>query len=306
MKRLYKLDNIKCILITLVIVGHLLESWQITPAEVMYKVIYTFHMPAFVFVTGYLAKWNAPKIVRRLLVPYVILQPIYILYDYYVLHRADELTLQWTQPYWLLWYLLACVFWYILIPFIDTDKIATQLLILAGAVAIALLIGYDKQVGYFLTLSRTIVFAPFFITGFYCRKNGWLCRICGMKDSGNRTIESKAGDSAEKQRAGVSEKNDDARGRASLVITMAVAAVIALGGTYLLVRMGVSRATLYESLRYEKTATGPLVRAVHMAVAAAWTVLLVLLVPNKRLPGISKAGEKSFWLYVLHGFIVRL
>lgn len=285
MKRLYKLDNIKCILITLVIVGHLLESWQITPAEVMYKVIYTFHMPAFVFVTGYLAKWNAPKIVRRLLVPYVILQPIYILYDYYVLHRADELTLQWTQPYWLLWYLLACVFWYILIPFIDTDKIATQLLILAGAVAIALLIGYDKQVGYFLTLSRTIVFAPFFIAGFYCRKNGWLCRICGMKDSENRI---------------------DARSCLSLVITTAVAAVIALGGTYLLVRMGVSRATLYESLRYEKTATGPLVRAVHMAVAAAWTVLLVLLVPNKRLPGISKAGEKSFWLYVLHGFIVRL
>lgn len=285
MKRLYKLDNIKCILITLVIVGHLLESWQITPAEVMYKVIYTFHMPAFVFVTGYLAKWNAPKIVRRLLVPYVILQPIYILYDYYVLHRADELTLQWTQPYWLLWYLLACVFWYILIPFIDTDKIVNQLLILAGAVAIALLIGYDKQVGYFLTLSRTIVFAPFFIAGFYCRKNGWLCRICGMKDSENRT---------------------DVRSCVSLVITTAVAAVIALGGTYLLVRMGVSRATLYESLRYEKTATGPLVRAVHMAVAAAWTVLLVLLVPNKRLPGISKAGEKSFWLYVLHGFIVRL
>ena len=258
----------------------------------MYKVIYTFHMPAFVFVTGYLAKWNAPKIVRRLLVPYVILQPIYILYDYYVLHRADELTLQWTQPYWLLWYLLACVFWYILIPFIDTDKIATQLLILAGAVAIALLIGYDKQVGYFLTLSRTIVFAPFFIAGFYCRKNGWLCRICGMKDSENRTD--------------VSENGSNARSCVSLVITTAVAAVIALSGTYLLVRMGVSRATLYESLRYEKTATGPLVRAVHMAVAAAWTVLLVLLVPNKRLPGISKAGEKSFWLYVLHGFIVRL
>ena len=49
--RNYRMDNIRCILIFLVVFGHML-TW-IPKADTPYRIIYLFHMPAFLFLTGY-------------------------------------------------------------------------------------------------------------------------------------------------------------------------------------------------------------------------------------------------------------
>lgn len=62
MERGYQYDNIKFILILFVIFGHLLEYIKGDISENIYRIIYTFHMPVFIFISGYFAKYNRKKL----------------------------------------------------------------------------------------------------------------------------------------------------------------------------------------------------------------------------------------------------
>ena len=77
MEREYQYDNMKFILILLVVFGHLLEYIRGDISENIYR-IYTFHMPVFVFISGYFAKFKKKKIIFQLLLPYLVLLTIYI------------------------------------------------------------------------------------------------------------------------------------------------------------------------------------------------------------------------------------
>ena len=107
-KRDYSLDNVRFFLIFSVVFAHLLEvctpfrwSWLI------YKFIYMFHMPAFIFLFGYNAQYSPKKIVYRWCIPYVIFQCAYILFSRFVI--KTDINFQFTTPYWLLWYMLVCI-----------------------------------------------------------------------------------------------------------------------------------------------------------------------------------------------------
>lgn len=63
MEREYQYDNMKFILILLVVFGHLLEYIRGDISENIYRIIYTFHMPVFVFISGYFAKFKKKKII---------------------------------------------------------------------------------------------------------------------------------------------------------------------------------------------------------------------------------------------------
>src|SRR5690625_7982549 len=49
-------DNVRAVLITFVVIGHALEGMSSNLGDAVYLWIYSFHMPAFVIVTGYLSK----------------------------------------------------------------------------------------------------------------------------------------------------------------------------------------------------------------------------------------------------------
>ena len=77
----HALDNILFLLIFSVVFAHLLEicnsfagSWLI------YKLIYAFHMPAFIFLFGYNIKYSTKRIVYHWCVPYVVFQSAYIFF----------------------------------------------------------------------------------------------------------------------------------------------------------------------------------------------------------------------------------
>ncbi|RHW31424.1 acyltransferase [Neobacillus notoginsengisoli] len=172
-KRNYYFDNAKFILIFLVVFGHLLRAF-IEDNEIffaLYKAIYTFHMPAFILISGFFAKgFNEKgyiwKIAKRLILPYIFFQIIYSVF-YYYLFQKPALTIDPFNPHWSLWFLVSMFFWnLLLIPF---TKIRPAIS-LPIAFAIGLLVGYLDWVSNYLSLSRTFVFFPLFLAGYYMKK----------------------------------------------------------------------------------------------------------------------------------------
>ena len=92
-------DNVRFILIFLVVFAHLLEICKpfidtgmdngsgiiIYGSGVIYKTVYSFHMPAFVFLFGYHARFSPKRIVFRFLIPYFVFQTLYVLFAKHIL-----------------------------------------------------------------------------------------------------------------------------------------------------------------------------------------------------------------------------
>ncbi|MEK3800057.1 acyltransferase family protein [Peribacillus sp. FSL H8-0477] len=173
-KRSYYFDNAKFILMGFVVFGHLLNSF-INDNELiyaLYKTIYTFHMPAFILVSGFFAKGYykkgyLAKITKKLILPYIIFQVIYTVF-YYFLYRKDTFQLDLFDPNWALWFLISLFCWNIMLLGFAKLK---PLLAITLSILIALLIGYVDWVSNYLSLSRTFVFFPMFLIGYHLSKN---------------------------------------------------------------------------------------------------------------------------------------
>jgi len=112
-----RFDEAKGILILLVVFGHLIEP-QISnslPVRRVYEFIYLFHMPAFVFISGYLFKIESEtrthcvRIIQNLVMPLVMFEAIYEGYTILTTGRPSVYFLDFA-PYWTLWYLLSLIF----------------------------------------------------------------------------------------------------------------------------------------------------------------------------------------------------
>ncbi len=161
-------ENAKLILMVLVVCGHALEPWLLLDpyVDAAYVWIYSFHMAAFAFISGRFSKADGSRksIVSAavaLLVPYVIFQVIYRLMDTYAWY-GEPLHFQWTHPYWLLWFLVSLFSWRLLLPLVARLPWAGALLLV-----IALTAGIFDQIEYDFSLSRILVFFPFFYAGFW-------------------------------------------------------------------------------------------------------------------------------------------
>lgn len=173
-QRDYYFDNAKFILIFFVVFGHLLRSF-IEDNEMIYniyKVIYTFHMPAFILVSGFFArgfnkKGYVLKIARKLILPYFIFQLIYSVF-YYFLYNKSTFTVDPLNPHWSLWFLISLFCWNIMLIGFTRLSAATGLLIAFG---LGLGVGYFDWVSNYLSLSRTFVFFPLFLLGYHLTKD---------------------------------------------------------------------------------------------------------------------------------------
>lgn len=158
------LDAARFVLIVLVVAGHLLEHLRHAPhLDLLYRFIYLFHMPAFAFLSGMVASDELDRRrARRLLFGIV---GVYLLHQ--ALARALEAWLsgkafayQPEIPYWALWYLMSLVWWRLSLPLLATLRHP-----LLWAIGLALLAGLWPAAGYGWSLSRTLVFLPFFVAG---------------------------------------------------------------------------------------------------------------------------------------------
>ena len=89
--RHYGYDNMKGILVFLVVFGHFLELCPATlQKNILYLVIYSFHMPAFLFFSGFFAKYH-PRRMGQLAILYGIFQLLYRLFAHFALQSGSAL-----------------------------------------------------------------------------------------------------------------------------------------------------------------------------------------------------------------------
>lgn len=268
-------DNIRFLLIVLVVFGHLIKMDASFPhAWKLYKIIYSFHMPAFLFLTGFYSKYNPRKILFQWCCPYIFFQGLYLAFVRYIL--KDTAYLQFTTPYWILWYLLVCIYYQLLIPLYDALRGRGAITIFGVALLISLLVGMDRTIGDYLSFSRFIVFQPWFLAGFYTRKYG-------LYDKWNNCTE---------------------KPLLSIISTLLV-----VFSVLILIKWDVSARLLYGSMSYSEADATLFDRVKAIFMAFSWIVFLFFsLRPlmNKHIPFITKIGQNTLPVYLFHGFFVKL
>ncbi len=165
----YLWHNMKAVLIFTVVLGHFLETFPLNNifASALDYWIYTFHMPAFLFISGYLSKSfcqnsrvRAEKITYYLSY-YLVFQIIFFLLIC-LTDPGKDFSL--FNPNIGLWYLISLAAYYAIIPL--AEKVPPYI-VMGILVFLGLMIGTEKEAGTLLTVSRTFVFAPFFFAGYY-------------------------------------------------------------------------------------------------------------------------------------------
>jgi fucose 4-O-acetylase-like acetyltransferase len=161
--------NYKALLILLVVIGHFTGPFRNESYffEFLVISIYCFHMPAFVFITGYFSRKNdLLRLVKSLLIPYLLFQVLYYLMNYFFDRNSDFSLL---TPNFSLWYLLSLFCWRIMI-----DKAVKIKGILFLSIAAGVLVGFITGIGAYGTVERTITFFPFFIMGHMFNKDKFI------------------------------------------------------------------------------------------------------------------------------------
>ena len=270
-------DHIKALLIYLMVPGHLLTRFGATPAaDTLYLLIFTFHMPAFIFVSGYFARCNAKKTLKKLAPLYVVFQCVQYLMDAVVaaVQGGDWMgalyAFQLFTPRWTLWYLLALMVYQLFLPLLDTDdprKMARNLLL---AAALGLLVGCNPDTDNLLALSRIFHFLPLFLLGYYEHR----CRLI------RRTI--------------------DRYGAACRAAALALAAAL-IAATCLLPWRA---SWFYGTESYGTGGFQWYIRLLAWAVALGWIFILLVWAPRRPIAPLEKVGRNTLPVYLLHTIVL--
>ncbi len=167
MKRNLSLDALKGVLILLVVIGHLIESYQKDVSNAaLYTLIYSFHMPLFVFISGYFT--NTGKngyfhAVWRIMETFLIFQCV---------RNVDSICdgdfIQLITPGYTLWYLLSLSYWRVMIYYIS--RFANDMKkVLFCSLLLALIVGFIP-ISTQLSFQRTFYYFPFFCLGYFSRQ----------------------------------------------------------------------------------------------------------------------------------------
>jgi fucose 4-O-acetylase-like acetyltransferase len=268
-------DNAKFILIFLVVFGHVISPYkdQDKILFTLYSVIFLFHMPAFILISGYFAKGYKKKgylrrTFQKILIPYFIFQIIYSIF-YYLAGKEKTLEFDLFQPHWSLWFLLSLFFWNLLLyVFARLKWVGLFISVLLG-----IAIGYFHDVGSFMSISRTFVFFPYFLLGFLLNGDH-LKRIIGAKHA-------------------------------------VPAGVMILFMTFLIFGLSFPQNavpwllgdTSYANMGGMQVSDG-LLRALQYVLTLVVVFSFLPLIPSNQYR-ITKIGERTLYVYLFHGFIIK-
>lgn len=270
-------DNAKFLLMVLVVFGHLLQPFidQKGWYKDLYYTIYTFHMPAFIMISGFFAKsfdWKKGHQVvnsfRKCIIPYVLFQWVYSFF-YWITGTNEHFSFQLHVPNWSLWFLLSSFFWQISLFFFHKwpPKVG-----IGVSLALSLLVGYIPAIGRELTLQRTVVFLPFFIIGYYLSRE---------------TVEK-------------FEKSDVKKW-----FSLGFIVIFAI----LRLAYGINKYMFFGSKPYEDFLNlpewGAIVRIMTLLFALVGMLAFFAIVPTKE-TWYTKCGQYTLTAYLLHGFFVKI
>ncbi|WP_223068574.1 acyltransferase family protein [Paenibacillus caui] len=166
----YYFLNLRFLLIVCVFVGNAIEPlvYRMPGLHALYVWIFTFHMPLFVFATGYFARHNrfgesGRRLMLQIALQYVIFQSLYSVLDL-TLFKVAGIHHSFFVPYLLLWFLASHLFWRLITILMRKWP---PLLQLAVSTLLGIAIGYANVDGTWFSLSRTFVYLPFFVAGLH-------------------------------------------------------------------------------------------------------------------------------------------
>jgi fucose 4-O-acetylase-like acetyltransferase len=179
----------------------------------------------------------------------------------------DWTKVQFSRPYWLMWFMLVMILYHLLIPFIESfDNIW---LVFAASCALSLLVGFDTNIGYTMSLGRFFTFLPYFVLGMAFRR----LKLDKFTDK-----------------------------KAFRIITAIIAVLVCIGvGFYSDGIIG--RYALYGALSYEKGKYTIGIKLLLLVIGINWCFFLMWAFPNHKMPIISDIGQNTLMIYLLHGFI---
>lgn len=284
-------DNLKGVLIILVVIGHLLEPCARLGSEGLagFRVldfIYMFHMPLFIFVTGLFSKGVFRQGRFRAEVPLFYFAICFLLYTGLMVEKCllgahvsfNYLTLNGRIP----WYLMVAGFYVLGVPFF----VRLRPVVALGGLAISVLAGLVDGTNM-LSASRAVTFLPVFLAGFYLSPDTIIARMKGGNLAHRRFV--------------------------------AGAAVITIAAAIMFFQFcGLKKLEFFLNMFYGKcsyadmlSASGldlPLIvcmllRLLSYAAIAVIGVALFILLPTGRVPMLTNAGARSLQIYVLHPFV---
>lgn len=272
-----QMDNIRAILIFCVVTGHVISNFgETTGTDAVYKIIFSFHMPAFLFVSGYFARYNPKKLFASLFPLYVIFQIAQYLERWLILGITDG---NWEMggfdffiPQWTLWYLVALMMFQLLLPLFETDNKKKQAGFLILSAALGMLVGFTPDTDNFMAMSRVFVFLPFYLWGYYERKNQILRHL-------------------------------DRRSWFPAARGIAAAAGIVLTVGFCLFENRIVAKNFYGT---DAFADGGMIagRVFAWATAVVWILILLIWTPRRRLWMMETIGKNTLPVYLFHSLAI--
>ncbi len=272
-------DNAKFILIFLVVLGHYLEPFiNINKgAYGIFGFIYMFHMPAFVFISGFFFKKERNKkslykLVIDFLIPYIIVQLLFITFTQLIGLEQYHYTL--LTPAYIYWYLFAMFIWNLALKIavfvFDYLKIKIEYMIGLSFV-LGLLVGYFDFISWKLSLSRIVVLFPYFLLGYYFKTKK--IKVSDMIE--NKVV-------------------------AAGIIIMGILLSFAFSGVFKFELL--SCAVPYKKMGF--ALYGGMYRFFLYMIQIGMMVSFLSLIPKKK-HRFTIVGTKTLTIYILHGFIIK-
>lgn len=176
MARDLRIDSLKGFLIILVLLGHVIaavDNVNVINHAVM-GLIYVFHMPLFILISGYVTKNPAEQTPRQMwsrvgniFITLVIFHLLSVLRRY-IQDDTYNATI-FSFPYGVLWYLMCLIYWRIMLYYTPKWLLNRPVLNLAIALLISILCGLSHLYNFF-AIQRGLNFYFFFLLGYYFKQ----------------------------------------------------------------------------------------------------------------------------------------
>ena len=269
-ERIYLFDNLKFILIFLVVFGHCIMIFVNDITLRVYMYIYLFHMPTFAFISGYFFKRRNKKVLS-FIVKYFAFQCLYLLLASIIDKNTNFNMSSIFDPYWIMWYMYCLIFWNIIMNIIEMKNQKLGIILIGISIIMAILAGTIENINTKYSLSRMIAFFPFFLSGIYCKKFIDIRKLkCSKKVK---------------------------------CIFILIFIVIALLTFYLPIAN--SYEALYYSKPYSVVGITPGIRLLQYIIGFIFIVGFLIIIPNKKYK-LSFIGANTEYIYLLHGFIIMI
>lgn len=258
------LDNFKAILIFLVVFTHFLFNYsknnQNSLSNYIVNYIYSFHMPSFIFVSGFLSKSENSRSFKNL----TKLLLIYLIFNFshgLILYKYKSWKIDFYNPYNSYWYILCLIYWRISINYF-----AFQYFSITISIIISILIGFWKEINSTFSLRRTFTFFPYFIVGFKISKDNFKKILYFRK-------------------------------RYFFIVSCLFLIFIYLSFSYF-PYINVIHSMMDNS--YNDYKNDIKIRLVLIIFSFLIIVFSILLIPNKQIPILTKIGKNSLYVYLFH------